>query len=37
MHKYDEIVSVLMATLVVTIVSVFTFVETIHWLVQWVL
>jgi hypothetical protein len=37
MHKYDEIVSVLMATLVVTIVSIFAFVETVHWLVRWVL
>jgi hypothetical protein len=37
MQKYDEIVSVLMAILVVTIVSIFTFVETIHWLVRWVL
>lgn len=37
MHKYDEIVSVMMSVLVVTIVSIFLFVETIHWLVRWVL
>lgn len=37
MHKYDEIVSVMMSVLVVTIVSIFLFVETIRWLVRWVL
>jgi hypothetical protein len=37
MNRFNDLADLAMSILVVAIISIFAFVETIHWLIRWVL